>query len=196
MEPIGEVHPKAEYVLGVDPARMGSDSCVYIIIEKPWGSEIHYVVHVIEERYKTTVQISNKIFWLHSKFAFRKVMIDETGLGSGIVDTCQERLGARAEGVVFTLQSKVDMYSNLQNYMKRGLLKLPVPQNNSATDKYNKLINQLRDMRYEFSKNISGRLFKIHHPERGKDDFCDALALAMFHYKVRNVNPQGRLYVG
>ena len=69
-------------------------------------------------------------------------------------------------GIRFTIQSKIDIYSNLKVHMQQGKIKFP--------DNH-KLVSQLRDFRYETTD--SGNV-KLHHSEYGFDDYPDALALA------------------
>jgi len=82
-----------------------------------------------------------------------------------------EKFGYRVEGLHFTTKSKMDIYSNLKKLMSQGKIKIP---NNK------KLIYQLMDLRYEVMS--SGDL-KIHHSEKGHDDYPDALALACWATK-------------
>ena len=57
--------------------------------------------------------------------------------------------------------------------MEAGKLKLP---------NHKKLIYELLDLKYEISS--SGNM-KIHHSERGHDDYADSLALAVYDFKPR-----------
>jgi len=175
MPPIGAIHPKSEYILGVDFARMGQDSSVFIILEKPFGEEIIYVVYIEEMKHRHLNEAVGKVKFLDAKFHFHKIYLDETGLGSGPTDMLREHFGGfKVQGVYFTIKSKQDLYSNLKRMMEQKQLKIP---------NYRKLLFQLADLRYEVTS--SGNL-KIHHSERGHDDFPDALALACFHYTVKS----------
>ena len=69
------------------------------------------------------------------------------------------------------MNTKLDMYSNLKLWMEKGLLALP---------NHKKLLYELKDFRYELTD--SGGL-KLHHSERGHDDYPDALALACLYFK-------------
>jgi len=109
---------------------------------------------------------------LDGKYDFEKVYLDETGAGEGPTDWLKESLSEeRVEGIKFTIKSKQDMYSNLRKMMEQGRIKFP---------NHKKLIYQLMDLRYETQS--SGDL-KIHHSERGHDDYPDALALACWYFK-------------
>jgi len=173
MPPNGEIIRKCNYYLGGDIARLGEDSSVFITVEENWADKFLYVVHIEETRHKLLTDAIGRIQLLNNKFNYIKVNLDETGLGAGPTDILKEKLGPIICGFTFTMQSKEDLYSNLKILMESGKLRIP---NNK------KLIYQLRDLRYETTS--SGHL-KIHHSERGHDDYVAALALAVWDFKPR-----------
>lgn len=175
------------YWLGADIARLGQDSTCLIILKK---GEPNKVVEIIDIPKSTLDYIIDVIEKLHLKYHFERMYIDETGLGAGVRDVLARKhnplradrnitttkrtfdMADRVAGVRFTLQSKLDIFSNLKVLMEQGLLKFP---------RNPKLVAQLRDFRYETSE--SGNV-KLHHSEYGHDDYCDALALAAQGPKV------------
>lgn len=177
-EPMSDKH----YFIGCDIARLGQDSTVITIVEE--GTP-HKVVGIIEQNKRTLDETMNTIAGLITKWNPQRVFIDETGLGAGIVDVLRReynrikisRPNQRPSinfsdvvvGITFTQKSKLDIYSNLRVLMERNQLLLP---NNK------KLIFQLRDFRYEV--DAKGTSFKLHHSERGHDDYTDSLALAAY----------------
>lgn len=185
MEPVGERHPKAEYILGVDLARMGEDSSVFVILERNlFNSDEHiYPVFIGESKHKQLTDSIGRVMFLNEKFNFDKIYLDATGMGSAVFDILREKLGEwKVEGVVFTAKSKVEMYYNLKLLMQRGLLKLPRVYNDTTK----KMFYQLSDLRVEY-KTKEGDFKKyesIRHSDRGHDDFCDALALACLHFRA------------
>lgn len=164
-------------VLGVDFARLGQDSTVLVLIEEERPGSDLFVKLVQETQHKLLTDAIGRITMLDDKYKCDKIILDQTGLGSGPVDVLQERLGYKIEGVTFTIKSKQDIYQNLRRLLelraknKPGGLHLP---------NHKKLLFQLMDLRYEFSG--SGDM-KIHHSDRGHDDYCDALALAAWFWK-------------
>lgn len=177
MIPLGERHPKSTYVMGVDFARMGSDLSVYIVLEQTMDSDNLYAVYIEEQQHKKLTDAMGRVKILEKYFNFVKIIMDETGLGAGAVDELNETVGWKAEGLRFTIQSKNDIYSNLKKLMAQGRLKIP---------RHQKLLYQLSDLRYEAT---STGMLKIHHGERGHDDYCDALALAAYWWKERTQKP-------
>lgn len=163
-------HEKNEYWLGVDFARMGEDECVMIVIEKGRGDELKVMDIIATKKAKLTETVGT-IKMLDSKYHFIKIYLDETGLGAGPTDMLVEDLGGnRVEGLTFSIKSKMDIYSNLKKLMEQGRLKLP---------NHKKLLYQLADLRYE---TVSSGQLKLHHPEKGHDDYPDALALAVWWF--------------
>jgi len=168
---LGETNPKSLYYLGVDVAGMGEDESVFIVVERTRENNMR--VNFIDFYDKNLPrEIVGKIKILDEKYHFVKICMDKTGIGEGPEDWISEVLGddGRVEGIRFTLQSKQDMYSNLKKIMGQGF-KYP---------NHKKLIFQMMDLRYETTS--SGDL-KLHHSERGHDDYPDALALACWGMK-------------
>lgn len=164
---------KNEYVLGVDFARLGEDRSVFTVIEKHWITGELKVHEVIETKHKLLTDAVGRVQMLDNKYNFRKVYLDCTGLGAGPADILRERLGGKIEPLTFTLQSKQDIFSNLKVQMEKGILTLPDNK---------RMIFELVNLKYEISS--SGNL-KIHHPDGERDDHCDSLALAVYHYKPK-----------
>ena len=79
-------HPKATYILGLDLARHGKDESAFVVIEQaPFKQDLR-VVYIDTTNDKPLTDAIGRVISLHSKFSFSKVYIDETGLGSGVVD--------------------------------------------------------------------------------------------------------------
>lgn len=162
---MGGAQPKSEFFLGVDFARMGEDETVMIVVERDRQQRIkvNFIEHLKGKKLTESVGV---IKVLNETYSFEKIYLDETGLGAGPTDMLTEAFGNVVEGVTFSTKSKMDMYSNLKRLMQQGKLKIP---NNK------KLIYQLLDLRYE---TLSSGQLKLHHSERGHDDYPDALALS------------------
>jgi len=172
------------YYMGLDVARFGSDSSVFTVIEKGATSKPHKVVHIREENKKSTDQVIKIAGEMHDIWHFKKIYVDDTGLGAGVFDGLKKELNEKIDGsqtnsglkygkrdivigITFSVKSKLDIYSNLKLLMEQGNLLLP---NNK------RMIFQMRDFRYELTS--SGNM-KLHHSDGGRDDYCDSLALAV-----------------
>lgn len=169
------------YFMGCDIARLGQDSTVFTIVEKE--ADHFKVVKIVEIEKSKLDRVVDEIMRLDNIWGFQQIYIDETGLGAGVVDFVSRKYNFKRNdsinysrayttrdkivGVKFTMQSKLDIFSNLKNLMEQGLLKYP---------KHKKLISQLRDFRYEMTE--AGNI-KLHHGEYGFDDCVDSLALSV-----------------
>lgn len=149
------------FYLGVDFARMGEDSSVLTILNSEGK-----VRQVIERKNTKLTEIVGLIKELHSKYRFKKIFLDETGMGAGPSDMLREQLGTIIYPITFTIKSKQNMYSHAKALLEKQILKLP---------NHKKMLSQLYDLRYQYTSNGD---MKIHHSERGHDDFCDSLVLA------------------
>ena len=164
-------HPKSLFVMGVDIAGMGEDESVFIVVEQDMhgGTKVNFITNYEKNKPR---EIVGMVKVLDEKYHFEKVYLDETGAGEGPTDWLKESLSEdRVEGIKFSVKSKMDMYSNLKKMMQQGKIKFP---------NHKKLIYQLLDLRYEIMSN--GDL-KLHHSEKGHDDYADAMALACLHFK-------------
>lgn len=117
-----------------------------------------------------------------------RVYYDATGVGGGVEDFMYD-FGVDTEGIIFSIKSKLDIYSNLKLLFENNLITIPrIPS----------LIDQLLLFEYEYT---SGGRIKLHHPEGGHDDWPDALALCAWGLKhpgsiettMSWVSPQNRL---
>ena len=113
---------------------------------------------------------------LDRKYNYNKILLDKTGIGEGPADWLRESGQAgsedyRVDALRFSVQTKMDIFSNLKNLMNQGKLKFP---------NHKKLIFQLRDLRFE---RMSSGDIKIHHSDNQFDDYADALALACWASK-------------
>jgi len=184
VKPIGEITPKATFVLGVDLARMGEDSSVFVVLEKPFDEEDIFVAFIKEIKHNLLNEAADYIKFLDNTFHFEKIYIDTTGLGSGVFDflTVDDSFSYRCVDCTFSSSLngkpfKEVIYSNLKMLLEKNIKKQP---GGLHLPNHKKLLYQLLDLRYEIANN--GRI-KIHHSERGHDDYADALALACLYFK-------------
>ena len=78
------IKKNAEYLLGVDVARMGEDQSTFEIYEKR-GEHLYQVESQITT--KTTLpQTYEHIIGLHNQYDFEKILIDSQGIGVGVFD--------------------------------------------------------------------------------------------------------------
>jgi uncharacterized protein YuzE len=156
--------------LGVDLAHTGDDESVYISVDQNGNIfDIEYTSN------KELTDAMGRIRELDKYNNYDKILIDQTGLGAGVVDQVQEDLGNKVEGMKFTLDRKQSIYSNLKNNFQDQRLTFRFEPN--AGEDTNTMKQQLTALEYDYTS--SGKL-KIFHPSGEHDDFCDALALAVW----------------
>ena len=171
------IEPNSEYYLGVDFARMGEDSSVFIVLQHQLNLNRLVVAKIVETKHKLLTDAIGRVIMLNEIFNFKKIYLDETGLGSGPTDILREKFFGRIEPVTFTLKSKQDLYSNLKSLMEQHRILIPNDR---------KLIYELSDLRYELTSTGD---MKIHHSERGHDDYPSALSLACFGFRRVTIRP-------
>lgn len=154
--------------LGVDLAHTGDDESVYISLDQ--NGNLFDIEHTSN---KELTDAMGRIRELDKYNSYDKILIDQTGLGAGVVDQVQEDLGNKVEGMKFTLDRKQSIYSNLKNNFQDQRLTFRFEPN--AGEDTNTMKQQLTALEYDYTS--SGKL-KIFHPSGEHDDFCDALALA------------------
>ena len=81
------------YYLGVDFAAYGGDENAFVICEMI-QKKMRIVKCFTTERVSATDTIG-RVQHLDNKYKFRKIFVDDAGLGSAITETLQERLGKR-----------------------------------------------------------------------------------------------------
>jgi len=163
-------HVKYYYYLGVDPARLGEDETAFVIIKEPkdlTSKEPKKVVYWQTLPKTLITDIIARIKDLHYKWKFDKILIDETGLGAGVVDQLMKEIPV-VQGITFTHKNRNELYQRLKYDMEKGLLKIPNER---------KWKEQFHSITYEYTS--AGGL-KIKKSEQGHDDLVDATALANY----------------
>ena len=119
-------------------------------------------------------QIIGHIVTYAERFNIRKCLAD-TGAGLAQIDQLKA-MGLRIKGFNFTVNSKVDLFSNLRLMMETNSIELP------ANDK-------LKSQLISFSQKISptGKML-LHAPSGLHDDYVDSLALAAYNLKKKRAS--------
>jgi len=122
------------YYLGVDVARYGGDQNAFVIAEMK--KKRVKIIKVLTTANITTVDTIGRILDLNSKFKFRKIFIDDAGVGGGVTDVLIEKLKSKVVGINNASRSidargkrririlKEDLYSNLLVLMEQKLIEL------------------------------------------------------------------------
>lgn len=128
---------KGEYVLGVDVAGMGEDDSTFEILD--FKKEIIKQAESITTSQTRTTETTDKIIELNKKYDFKKILIDDAGMGIGVFD--QLLLEDDVKRVLVGMRnakksiehgidakqikiSKEDSYHNLKRLMERKEIQL------------------------------------------------------------------------
>ena len=159
------------YYLGVDVARYGRDETAFVVVESSgFGVDERLRVVLVEvSRCASVVDTVGRCLALDGRFGFRRLFIDDTGVGGGVTDFLQERLGRKVVGLnnaskrVETRDErdedgfkdkkrgilKEDLYSNVLVLLERGRLEL-------LDD--SKLLRSLTSIQYEYGSEKGNSL--------------------------------------
>jgi len=125
------------YFLGVDIARMGEDESTFQVIDRTDRNTLIHVENLKTSKTLTTFS-TRMILKLDKKWSFRRIYIDDGGLGAGVADQLLENEQTRRKVVpINNLRRaqdheeqrkrkllKEDLYNNLLRLMEQGRIKL------------------------------------------------------------------------
>jgi len=158
-------------VLACDPARHGND--LGVIIEAWVLGENVLITKIFAWYNKPLTHYIGTIKNLHEKYKYNNIIIDETGLGGGVVDVLVEEItSSRVEGVAMSSKNKMALYTNARSLMEQKMIF--IPRHLKFTGE---LLNQLNNM--EFHTTKSGMM----SISASSDDFADAFVLAVYGAK-------------
>ena len=176
------------YYLGVDVARYGADENAFIVAEMDVQGNIKIVSASTTER-KSLTDTVGRIMALDGRFKFKKIFIDDQGIGAGVTDMLLERIGRRAVGLNNSRRTidkdgklgkifKEDMYSNAAVLMESEPPKIEI-----ISDL--KLLKSLKSITFEYTADKNLRIYgKYSH-------LAEAFVRACWCVKMRGL----RLYV-
>jgi hypothetical protein len=155
--------------LGADIARAGDDRTAIVGVDSGGAAKV-----LVSDADMTLTEATGELSRLHERHSPGAILVDETGLGAGVVEMLESEVGRSAvEGVKFTIDRKQSMYNGLKSALESdevGLVQHP------------RLSRELKKLTY--SLTASGKT-KITHPDDGHDDHPDALALAVDGFSGR-----------
>jgi hypothetical protein len=169
-------HFKGVKILSVDVARFGNDFTVYTQLDYCDG--VYRVVEIIKNEHKDTMAVTGNVVNLHKQFKFDRIVVDESGVGGGVVDRLKEQelpvAGVTAGSKCTTdeiakncLNLKAELYSKAKQLFNQNRLKVI---------KRPELMRELRLMKKEFQSN--GKM-RIVDPDKSPD-FADSLVYGLF----------------
>jgi phage FluMu gp28-like protein len=156
--------PSGDYYAGVDFGKLQDYSVITVLKREGETLKLVYLYQFpLETPYS---QVIGHLVRAHQKFKFRKVFVDQTGVGEPVLEEIRNQGLSNVEGLKFTVQTKEELLSNLKIAMEQSRLAIP----------YNRqLCTQINEQQYAYSK--SGHL-QFSHPTNSHDDMLWALALS------------------
>jgi len=147
---------EGEYYLGVDVAGMGSDASTFEIIKKVNDTTLIHVEH-ITTKHTLTTQTTKKILQLNDQYDFKRIYVDDGGLGFGVFSQLleEETTRRKVEPINNAKRAldrdenrkkkllKEDLYNNLLRLMERREITL-------LDD--NDIFQSLKSVQYEFEE--------------------------------------------
>ena len=115
---LDEKIPSSSFYLGVDIARYGGDENAFVICEL-YGKKLKIVKCFTTDRVSITDTIG-RIANVDQIYHFKKIFIDDAGVGGGVTDILQERLGNRRVTGINNASRRLEVQGEER---KRGILK-------------------------------------------------------------------------
>lgn len=159
------------YDCGIDTSGKGQDETVVIIAGV--RDNVLYPVEIYTELTTEQPALARKVKQFHRQYGFRRVYIDETGMGDTLLDLMKEVDDTIPIYGVNFKSDKTNLYVNLERLFEERLI------NMSLLDDYHKdrLSEQLSYMYWDHGK------FKDQQPKvrsEHSDDYSDACALVSY----------------
>ena len=161
LDRISHISHKSKFYIGIDVAGFGGDLCTYEIFEVTMNKDIFQRESITEKRNLTT-ETSRKILELNMKYNFRKIGVDDGGVGFGVFSELMEYDKTKRKTIALNNASrktdkegrkskkllKEEMYINLLALMENNKIKL-------LNDEEVK--NSLRTMQFDENGRIFGK---------------------------------------
>lgn len=182
---------RAKYYLGVDVARLGEDENRFEIVEV---AEQH-IYHVGDETMKKVLlpNVTDKILMMDSLWNFRKIYIDDGGIGVGVFDYLLTNEQTKRRVVPINNAKRMldddkrtkkllkeDLYNNLLSLMQHGKIDLL-----KSSDVY----NSLKSVQYEYTNDKQGNPYlRIFSSPHKFSHLVEALIRAVWGIKDKSLN--------
>jgi phage FluMu gp28-like protein len=158
--------PAGDYYAGVDFGKLQDYSVITVLKREGDVLKLVYLYQFpLETPYS---QVIGHLVRANQKFKFRKVLVDQTGVGEPVLEEIRNQGLSNVEGLKFTVQTKEELLSNLKIAMEQNRLAIPY---------HRQLCQQINEQQYAYSK--SGHL-QFSHPTNSHDDMLWALALSAY----------------
>jgi len=167
--------PGGEYYAGVDFGKLEDYSVIAILRRE--GDQLK-LIYLYEFSLGTPYSsVIGHLVRANQRFQFRKVFVDQTGVGEPVIEELKAQGIQKVEGLTFTVKTKEELLTCLKLAMEQKRLKMPY---------HRRLCEQINEQQYEYSK--SGHL-TFSHPAGSHDDMLWSLALGCYAATVGREAP-------
>jgi len=158
--------PSGDYYAGVDFGKLQDYSVITVLKRE---GDIIKLIHMYQFPLETPYsQVIGHLIRANQKFKFRKVLVDQTGVGEPVLEEIRNQSLSNVEGLKFTVQIKEELLTRLKIVMEQNRLAIPY---------HRQLCTQINEQQYVYSK--SGHL-QFSHTQNSHDDMLWALALSVY----------------
>jgi phage FluMu gp28-like protein len=156
--------PPGDYYAGADFGKLQDYSVITVLKREGDVLKLVYLYQFpLETPYTNVI---GHLVRANQKLKFRKVLVDQTGVGEPVLEEIRNQGLSNVEGLKFTVQTKEELLSNLKIAMEQNRLAIPY---------HRQLCQQINEQQYAYSK--SGHL-QFSHPVNSHDDMLWSLALS------------------
>lgn len=151
------------YYLGVDFARFGGDENAFVICEMENKTKLIRIVKIITTERKSITDSVGRILDLHKKYDFKRIFVDDAGVGGGATDMLQETKGLKRKVIPLNNANKsVDKRAHKGKILKEDLYSNAIVLLEQAKcDLVNDLdlMRSLKSVTYEYTKDRNLRIY-------------------------------------
>ncbi|MEM4104653.1 MAG: terminase large subunit [Thermoplasmatales archaeon] len=165
-----------KYYMGIDPARKGSDETGIVIVKHDEVNGTYEVVWAEGKHFSELSETAGYVIDIYKKSAINEIYVDSTGVGAGLFDMLYEKLGDVVHEVVFSTNTRNEMYNNIKILMQQKRIRL-----NRADRKF---LNEFSGFTVKYTSEGKEKIVK---DENSLDDLVDALALACYKTSMYRV---------
>ncbi|MEK7112679.1 MAG: terminase family protein [Patescibacteria group bacterium] len=173
-----------DFFLGVDIGRLGGDKTVFVILERRGELLIQREKIVWDEAYLD--QIAKFIMDIDRTWNFRKIYLDNGGIGIGVYDILYNAMGFKKRVIGINNSEKIveynpdgtekrkkfmkeETYANLLFLMMRGKILLFDDSD---------IWLSLKSAQFEYINQRGGAMMKISHPDHNQSHLAEAIVRA------------------
>ncbi len=192
------ISKKANYSLGVDIARMGADESTFEVLQITDRKNLIHVEHQITTKTRLT-DTAQHIFGMNNIYDFRKIYVDDEGIGIGVFDMLLDNEDTRRKTEALRNSKKIIDYKTniwsksgtagktkmLKQDLYMHLLKL-MEQGRIAFLKNPNICQSFKSVQYEYTNDKKGKPFL--HIFGNYTHIVEGLIRAAWIAKEKNLN--------